>query len=124
MAINSTAFTKTPQAGDDSFVFGEDQIVANIITLDVMSNDLGGNAKQLWSLDDGVDANGNPVPASALYDALKTSDVGKTWETTARGNLVRIVDGKCSLMSAIPWRRSEATHKALVREKALMIASP
>ncbi|WP_338807077.1 VCBS domain-containing protein [Pseudomonas chlororaphis] len=55
----STSFSNTPQAQDDIFTTGvigtssaaitEDLL--GIVYLDVMSNDLGGNAKTLWSLD-------------------------------------------------------------------------
>ncbi|EUB76385.1 outer membrane adhesin like protein, partial [Pseudomonas sp. GM41(2012)] len=54
-----TSFSNTPQAQDDIFTTGvigastaaitEDLL--GVIYLDVMSNDLGGNAKTLWSLD-------------------------------------------------------------------------
>ncbi|MCP3751129.1 VCBS domain-containing protein, partial [Pseudomonas sp. SBB6] len=55
-----TSLSNTPQAQDDIFTTGvigastaaitEDLL--GVIYLDVMSNDLGGNAKTLWSLDD------------------------------------------------------------------------
>ncbi|WP_372437907.1 VCBS domain-containing protein [Pseudomonas chlororaphis subsp. aureofaciens] len=55
----TTSFSNTPQAQDDIFTTGvigtssaaitEDLL--GIVYLDVMSNDLGGNAKTLWSLD-------------------------------------------------------------------------
>ncbi|EJM63857.1 VCBS repeat-containing protein, partial [Pseudomonas sp. GM50] len=54
-----TSFSNTPQAQDDIFTAGvigtstaaitEDLL--GVVYLDVMSNDLGGNAKTLWSLD-------------------------------------------------------------------------
>ncbi|NMN79663.1 VCBS domain-containing protein, partial [Pseudomonas sp. KD5] len=57
-----TSFSNTPQAQDDIFTTGvigtssasitEDLL--GVVYLDVMSNDLGGNAKTLWSLDDGT----------------------------------------------------------------------
>ncbi|WP_036997818.1 VCBS domain-containing protein [Pseudomonas chlororaphis] len=55
----TTSFSNTPQAKDDIFTTGvigtssaaitEDLL--GVVYLDVMSNDLGGNAKTLWSLD-------------------------------------------------------------------------
>ncbi|WDG54802.1 beta strand repeat-containing protein [Pseudomonas chlororaphis] len=55
----ATSFSNTPQAQDDIFTTGvigtssatitEDLL--GVVYLDVMSNDLGGNAKTLWSLD-------------------------------------------------------------------------
>ena len=44
----TTSFNNTPQAVDDSFLAHEDWI----FTFNVMANDLGGNAKMLWSIDD------------------------------------------------------------------------
>jgi large repetitive protein len=56
------SFSNTPQATDDAFTFTEDQLlsvanynaVGSILTLDVTANDKGGNAKTLYSIDDGV----------------------------------------------------------------------
>ena len=53
----ATSFSNTPQAGDDLFTntgLTEDSL--NTVFLDVMGNDLGGNAKMLWSLDNGISA--------------------------------------------------------------------
>ncbi|WP_421249063.1 VCBS domain-containing protein, partial [Aeromonas sanarellii] len=58
-----TSFSNTTQAKDDSFSTALiDGVSGSLITedftgivyLDVMANDLGGNAKTLWSLDDGI----------------------------------------------------------------------
>src|SRR4030042_789469 len=91
--INS--FTKTPQAGDDNYLWTEDALLSsnlfnkttNIVTLDVMSNDLGGKAKTLFSIDDGGDG-------SSLTDLLN-KETG--WESTANGNEIRIINGKIEL---------------------------
>ncbi|WP_264267134.1 VCBS domain-containing protein, partial [Pararhizobium sp. BT-229] len=97
---STTSFTNTPQAKDDSYTWTEDQLLAlqvydaanKTITLNVMSNDLGGNAKSLFSVDDG---DGNAITAD--YDLL-AKDVGangvSTWERTLLGNWVRINNGK------------------------------
>ena len=46
-------FNDTPQAKDDEFAFTEDNLT--IVYLSVTANDdLGGNAKGLWSVDNGV----------------------------------------------------------------------
>lgn len=45
----TTSFTNTPQATDDSYIVNEDW---GVTYFDVMSDDLGGNAKTLWSIDD------------------------------------------------------------------------
>ena len=50
-------FTNTPQAKDDEFAFTEDNLT--IVYLTVTANDdLGGNAKGLWSVDNGVNDTG------------------------------------------------------------------
>lgn len=51
MGVISTSYTKTPQANDDKYAFDEDEIFAGPLALDVMSNDLGGKAKTLYSID-------------------------------------------------------------------------
>jgi hypothetical protein len=62
--INTTSFSNTPQAQNDSYVLLEDVVVGGqlsgarlspdgtVITLDVMANDLGGTAKTMYSVDD------------------------------------------------------------------------
>ena len=47
----TASLSNTPQAKDDTFNLVEDYNA--IAWLDVMSNDLAGNAKILWSLDNG-----------------------------------------------------------------------
>ncbi|MES2603645.1 MAG: hypothetical protein V4603_01840, partial [Pseudomonadota bacterium] len=53
-STGTTSLTKTPQAKDDSYVYDEDLLLletgiyddaTGFLTLDVMSNDLGGAAK-------------------------------------------------------------------------------
>ena len=56
-----TSFTKTPQAKDDIFgtlQAGQLDYADNVYLLDVMANDLGGNSKSLWSVDDGINDSG------------------------------------------------------------------
>ena len=48
----TTSFSNTPQATDDTFTQSED--LMGVVLLSVLANDLGGNAKVLWSLDDGT----------------------------------------------------------------------
>ena len=95
MAVSSTSFTKTPQAGDDTYDYTEDELQAlgysmdsdgvTVFSLDVMSNDLGGNAKKLWSFDGDAET----------WDALKSSDVVDAWQVTGDGNEIRITsEGK------------------------------
>jgi len=96
MAISSTSFTKTPQAGDDIYWYTQEELLAstsynqtsNVVTLDVMSNDLGGNAKKLFSIDEG---------SPGFLNDLLTNNVNTGWETLANGNRFQIVNGKIQL---------------------------
>ena len=73
----TTSFVNTPQAKDDIFGATED----GIFTIDVMANDLGGNAKVLWSIDDTTmtDDSGNGTYDLVAKDAAMVpefSDLG------------------------------------------------
>jgi hypothetical protein len=87
------SLSNTPQAGDDSYSFMEDELLAsgllsgNILTFDVMANDRGGKAKTLFSIDDG-----NGHTSWTDYD-LVTADSNGVWESTSSGNQIRIYDG-------------------------------
>src|SRR5262245_52563822 len=63
------SFGNTPQARDDLYGLTEDQL-AGIVCLDVMANDLGGNAKSLYSLDDSVSAGGTRPSDLLVQDAV------------------------------------------------------
>src|SRR5689334_12067598 len=108
---STTSFSNTPQAKDDTYTYLEDVLrndstlynsTTNTITLDVMANDLGGNAKSLFSVEDG---DGNPLTAD--YDLLCKDTLDATgvsaWECTFKGNWVRINNGK------IEYRISDGT---------------
>src|SRR5258708_591728 len=81
---STTSFTKTPQAVDDTYTSNEDQLIAsgflsgNIITLNVMANDLAANAKTLFSIDNGniqVDISHSlSLLGATSVDALSASD--------------------------------------------------
>ncbi len=91
-----TSFAKTPQAGDDTFYATEDYLTAGgVLSMDVMSNDLGGNAKKLWSIagDDGNPMNAEDLSALLAADP-QTVDGGSAWQLTAHGNLARIYNGQ------------------------------
>nr|ABD74956.1 hypothetical protein [Sinorhizobium kostiense] len=89
---STTSFNNT-QAQDDVYGWTEEQLLASsiydaathTITLDVASNDLGGKAKTLWSIDDG---------GTNLMSELLKSDTTTNWEKTAEGNWIRVCDGK------------------------------
>ena len=91
-----TSFSKTPQAGDDSFRWTEDELAGslfaidgrqNVVRLDVMSNDLGGKAKKLFSIDDGLGDGGQTFLQELLQNNVSTG-----WESTSKGE-IRIVGG-------------------------------
>jgi VCBS repeat-containing protein len=92
-ALNTPSLSNTPQAGDDYYTWTQDSILlnsnynasTNVVALDVMSNDLGGNAKKLFSIDDG---------GGTFLTDLKTNNVNTGWEQTANGNSIRIYNGQ------------------------------
>ena len=56
-----TSFKNTPQAKDDSISnesFGQLNYGSLVFKFDILANDLGGNSKSLWSVDDGVNDSG------------------------------------------------------------------
>ncbi|MBP2238278.1 VCBS repeat-containing protein, partial [Sinorhizobium kostiense] len=89
---STTSFNNT-QAQDDVYGWTEEQLLASsiydaathTITLDVTSNDLGGKAKTLWSIDDG---------GTNLMSELLKSNTTTNWEKTAEGNWIRVCNGK------------------------------
>ncbi|MGX5844400.1 VCBS domain-containing protein, partial [Mesorhizobium sp. ArgA1] len=100
----TTSFSNTPQAKDDVFNYTEDNVVIvsasqSIILLDVMANDLGGNAKTLYSVDDGT-SDSTSTKQYAPID-LTTQDVQATgisaWECIGGGVYIRINNGKVEM---------------------------
>ncbi|MER8753790.1 VCBS domain-containing protein, partial [Mesorhizobium sp. M1050] len=100
MGGTTTSFSNTPQAADDFFtsVFtGLTEDSFGTVFLNVMANDLGGNAKSLWSVDNGT----NNTGAMSGYIAadLLTQDLGRiesaSSDTSANGAKIWITaDGK------------------------------
>ncbi|TJX77025.1 MAG: adhesin, partial [Mesorhizobium sp.] len=100
----TASFSNTPQAKDDVFNLTEDTVVLasgsqTIIVLDVMANDQGGNAKSLFSVDDGISAS-TATKQYAPID-LTTQDVQATgisaWESIGGGVSIRINNGKVEM---------------------------
>ena len=97
----TTSFSNTPQAKDDTYNYLEDLLkqnstlynsLTNTLFLDVMANDLGGNAKTLFSVEDG---DGNPITTDYDLIAKDVNAAGvSAWEATRGGNWVRINNGK------------------------------
>ena len=67
----TASLSNTPQAQDDSFILPEDY--NSVKWLDVMANDLGGNAKILWSLDDSA------TDALGVNDLILNLAIGGDW---------------------------------------------
>src|SRR5688572_15375628 len=83
MAVSSVSIFNTPQASDDTFQ-GVTEDSNGTFIFDVMSDDLGGKAKTLYSLDDG----------SATTDLLAKDAVGVD-NFSLHGALIEITqDGK------------------------------
>src|SRR5438045_2119201 len=84
----TTSFTNTPQAGDDfisSTQTGLTEDNLGIRYLDVMANDLGGNAKTLWSIDNGVNNSG--LMGSYIAADLLTQDTTRVEATSSDTSL-------------------------------------
>ncbi|MEJ7931620.1 VCBS domain-containing protein, partial [Ramlibacter sp. AN1015] len=94
LGINQVSFSNAPQAKDDTYTFDETK-TEGVICLDVMANDLGGNSKTLFSVDDGVE-----TPQEFMKD-LSTTDVNVARDSaaaaenkTAGGASIWIANGK------------------------------
>ncbi|WP_223508084.1 VCBS domain-containing protein [Pseudomonas sp. BF-B-25] len=74
-----TSFSNTPQAKDDVYTTTENLL--GVVYWDVMSNDLGGNAKTLWSLDN-ADSLSTATKAYAPADLL-TQDTARAEATSS-----------------------------------------
>jgi VCBS repeat-containing protein len=97
MAVSSVSFNNTPQAGDDLFLSGgltgtgiTEDTLSKIVCLNVMANDLGGNAKKLYSIDDGIE--NDPTPGADLLvkdaaGAISYSQGGARISITSDGKI-------------------------------------
>jgi VCBS repeat-containing protein len=81
----TTSFGNTPQATNDSYSVSEDGSYA----FDVMADDLGGNAKTLWSIDDGSSSTDLLTADSARAEGTSsdTSFLGAKIWITADGKI-------------------------------------
>src|SRR2546423_1498041 len=97
MAINTTSFTNTPQAGDDLFLSvttGLTEDLLFITYLAVMANDLGGAAKTLYSIDNGTNSIGVISPTDLLTQDIVRTEALST-DCSAHGAKIWITtDGK------------------------------
>ena len=99
----TTSFSDTPQAQDDILDYTEESVVKGYlctsIILDVMQNDLGGNAKTLFSIDDGSSTSTTtkqPAPIDLASADYLTSGISK-WEDIGGGIRIRINNGKVEM---------------------------
>ncbi|RUX29698.1 hypothetical protein EOA13_11655 [Mesorhizobium sp. M7A.F.Ca.US.011.01.1.1] len=83
----TTSFSNTPQAKDDTFLYSED--ATGVLILNVLANDLGGAAKQLYSIDNSIsDPTSTKIfaPADLLTrDATYSGNVGGGTDTSYLG---------------------------------------
>ncbi|MDH2357337.1 Ig-like domain-containing protein, partial [Bradyrhizobium sp. SSUT112] len=104
---NSTSFGNTPQAKDDLFTTGQTGLTensTNIVILDVMANDLGGNSKTLFSIDNSISAGGASPTDLMTKDTARTE--AASLDTSLNGAKIWITtDGKvaydASTLSAV-----------------------
>ncbi len=100
MSESTVSFANTPQARDDSYTFTEDQLLASgllngtILSLSVLSNDLGGAAKVLYSVDDGLTFNqvGSPADLLLADSLISGKSIWEAVQTTINGVLVTTDD--------------------------------
>ena len=105
----TTSFFNTPQAKDDYYTASEDCVYY----FDVMADDLGGNAKVLWSIDDNDlygtttrSADGTTTTTTNVDSVidLTVKDVAGAIEKSALGASISIVDGKVKYDArALDW---------------------
>jgi hypothetical protein len=121
----TTSFSNTPQAGDDIYTSAQTGLIedsTNIVYLSVMANDLGGNAKTLWSLDND-DSLSTATKIYAPADLL-TQDTARTealsTDTSLNGAKIWITsDGKVGYDSSTLFAAFKADLQALAAGETL-----
>src|SRR5436190_15356 len=83
----------TPQAKDDFYSMLEDQWRV----LDVMANDLGGNAKTLWSIDTTSDDGVQDLVAKDVVGVVDNSEMGAAISLTADGKILYDTRGSAAI---------------------------
>src|SRR5438874_1278636 len=116
------AFGNTPQANNDSFNGVTED--SHIVILDVMANDLGGNAKTLWSLDDGTSAGGIRPVDLLIQDTTRTEALSS--DRSALGATIWITsDGKVgydiSSNAATPRRSARSMGQQAMSGRSLWV---
>ncbi|TPM07246.1 type I secretion protein, partial [Mesorhizobium sp. B2-3-11] len=96
----TTSFSNTPQAKDDTFLYSED--ATGVLVLNVLANDLGGAAKQLYSIDNAD----SPTTATKIYAPAELLTRDATYSTDSGGALGTT---DTSLLGAKIWIASDGT---------------
>lgn len=105
----SVSFGNTPQAKDDIFTAttaGINEDSNSIVYLDVMANDLGGNAKLLYSLDDTISAAATTI-YHAPADLLNQDAIGAVNKSKFGAEISITSDGKVAYNMNTAAFRSE-----------------
>ncbi|WP_340264839.1 VCBS domain-containing protein, partial [Sphingobium mellinum] len=93
----TTSFSNTPQAKDDLFLSIDTRLTedsSQIVYLDVMANDLGGNAKTLFSIDDSINSSGVISPADLLKQDTVRAEATSTDYSLNGAHIWITTDGK------------------------------
>ncbi len=77
----TTSLDNTPQAKDDFYTANEDEV----LYFSVMANDLGGNAKVLWSIDNTSDDGSGDLVAKDVAAVCEYSELGAKISLTSDG---------------------------------------
>ena len=93
----TASLSNTPQAKDDYCIADEGQIRY----FDVMSNDLGGNAKVLWSIDNTSDDGATDLVAKDVAGVCEYSELGAKISLTSDGK-IRYDSGPSSALNSLP----------------------
>ena len=106
MATNTSggttaSFSNTPQAQSDTYSYDwltEDW--AGVYTFDVMSNDLGGAAKILWSVDDGTNSTTTTLAGADLLAQDGARAESTSGDTSKNGAKIWITSAPASTCCA------------------------
>ncbi len=83
------SFGNTPQAKDDNFTGMRTEDSGDVVLLNVMGNDLAGNGKSMWGIDDGISAGGDRPT-----DLLTRDEVGAVGSSLLGARIWITADGK------------------------------
>lgn len=122
---NEISFLNTPQAVDDYYTSEQTGLTedsADVFIFNVMANDTGGNAKILWSVDDGVNDTGalGGHEAGDLLTYDQRGEVQAVSDTSLNGATIWItVDGKIAYDPSTLDQAFDAQLQALTEGQVL-----